>query len=152
MGATINQLNAATTITGSDLLAVYSQVNGDARKVSLTNFAAWVATQITTSDNKVTQYSAPSATGFTTIITDSSNSIWLVLTPVAGYANGAITLPSIANCVDKQEILVNCTQAVTTFVVNGNGATVTGAPTTLAANAFFRLRFEAVTSTWYRVG
>jgi len=49
-------------------------------------------------------------------------------------------------------VLVNCTQAVTTLTINGNGATVTGAPTTLAANAFFRLRFEAVAGVWYRVG
>lgn len=154
--STINQLNGYATISGvsgSDLLAVYSQVNGDARKLSLTNFVEWLATQqLATTDNKVTQYSAPSATGFTTLVTDSSNSIWLILTPTGAFANGAITLPTLANCVDKQEVLVNCTQAVTTFAVNGNGATVTGAPTTLAANGFFRMRFEAVMSTWYRVG
>jgi hypothetical protein len=28
---------------------------------------------------------------------------------------------------------------------------VTGAPTTLAANAFFTLRFDATTNAWYRV-
>ena len=33
-----------------------------------------------------------------------------------------------------------------------NGATVTGAPTSLSANGFFRLRFDAVASVWYRVG
>jgi hypothetical protein len=78
--------------------------------------------------------------------------VWLILTPVAGYAAGTITLPLSTNVVNKQEILVNCTQAVTTLTINGNGATVTGAPTTLAANAFFRLRYDGVTGTWYRVG
>ena len=40
-----------------------------------------------------------------------------------------------------------------TLTINGNGATaVTGAPTALAANAFFRLRFDRATSSWYRVG
>lgn len=149
--STINQLNAASSITAGDLIPVYIQSSGDARKVALSMLAAWIATQITTSDNKVTQYSAPSATGFTTLVTDSSSSVWLILTPTAGFANGAITLPSLANCVDKQEVLVNCTQVITTLAVNGNGATVTGAPTTLAANGFFRLRFEKVMSTWYRV-
>jgi hypothetical protein len=61
-------------------------------------------------------------------------------------------LPLLANCVDKQEILVNCTQAITTLTVNGNGATVTGAPTTLSANGFFRLRFDGLANVWYRVG
>lgn len=155
MGATINQLNgyaSTANISGSDLLAVYSQVNGDARKLSLTNFATWIASQITTSDNKITQYSAPSATGFTTLVNDSSSSVWLILTPTGGFAAGTIKLPILANCVDKQEVLINCTQAITTLTIDGNGSTVTGAPTTLAANAFFRLRYDFVTHTWYRVG
>jgi hypothetical protein len=36
--------------------------------------------------------------------------------------------------------------------VLSTGATVVGAPTSLAANDFFLLRFDAVTGTWYRVG
>ncbi|MNR16702.1 hypothetical protein D3C85_1333210 [compost metagenome] len=61
-------------------------------------------------------------------------------------------LPAVANIIDKQEVLVNCTQAVTTLTINGNGATVTGAPTTLAANAFFRLKYDQPSTVWYRVG
>ena len=37
----INQLNAADQLSGSDLLALYSQANGDARKISLTNLMNW---------------------------------------------------------------------------------------------------------------
>jgi hypothetical protein len=105
------------------------------------------------------QYAAPSATGFTVAITDSSSdgvtssNVHLILTPLAGYAAGTITLPAKAGLVDKQEVLVNCTQAVTTLTIGLNGATgAVGAPTTLAANAFFRLKYDAVTSNWYRVG
>jgi hypothetical protein len=54
--------------------------------------------------------------------------------------------------VDGQQLLVSCTQAVTTLTVAGNGSTVNGAPATLAANAFFRLRFDGVFKAWYRVG
>lgn len=149
---TINQLTAADQVASSDQVPIYSSENGDARKASMATLLAFFSGQITANDDKVTQYSAPSATGFTVTINNDSDSIWLVLTPVAGYAAGTLTLPAVANCVDRQELLVNCTQAVTTLTVAGNGATVTGAPTTLAANAFFRLRFEAVTKTWYRVG
>jgi hypothetical protein len=53
---------------------------------------------------------------------------------------------------DKQEILVNTTQAITALTINANGATIVGAPTTLAAGGFFRLRFDGVLDTWYRVG
>jgi len=97
-----------------------------------------------------TQHQA--ATGFTVAITDDSDSTHLILTPVAGYAAGTITLPALGKLVDKQEVLVNCTQAVTTLTIGANGATaVTGAPTTLAANDFFKLKYDAQTSTWYRV-
>jgi len=108
-----------------------------------------------TTDNMVTQYAAPSATGFSVTIgtgIDAGLSVWLVLTPVAGYAAGTLVLPASGDVVDKQEILVNCTQSVTTLTITGNGSTVTGAPTTLAANGFFRLRYDAVLTTWYRVG
>ena len=48
--------------------------------------------------------------------------------------------------------MVSCTQAVTTLTVSGNGSTVNGAPTTLAANGFFRLRYDGVFKAFYRVG
>jgi hypothetical protein len=66
-----------------------------------------------------------------------------------GYAAGTIVLPAVPT--NEQVVNLNTTQAVTTLTVNGNGKTVTGAPTTLAANAFFTLRFDATTNAWYRV-
>ena len=149
---TINQLSAVDEVVSSDQVPIYSSENGDARKASMAVLLAFFKGRITANDDKLTQYAAPSATGFTVTINNDSLSVWLILTPVAGYAAGTLTLPAVANCVDRQEILVNCTQAVTALTVAGNGATVTGAPTTLAANAYFRLRFDAVTKTWYRVG
>lgn len=154
--ATINQLSAASSVSAGDLMAVWSTSNGDTRKISFTTLLAFVQANLvaTATDNKITQYAAPSATGFTVAISSTDGtSTWLILTPVAGYAAGTITLPAVATCVDRQEILVNCTQSVTTLTISGNGATaVTGAPTTLAANGFFRLRFDLLTKTWYRVG
>lgn len=149
---TINQLSSVDAVVSSDQIPVYSSENGDARKASLSVIAKYLATQVTSVDDMITQYFAPSATGFTSTITDGPNSIWLVLTPTAGFAAGTIKLPTVTNCVDRQELLVNTNQVVTTLTINGNGATVTGAPTTLAAGAYFKLRFDGVTDTWYRVG
>lgn len=152
---TINQLSATNTLAAGDQIPVYAVNNGDARKASMSVFLAYMQANLTFASgiSYTTQYSAPSATGFNVAITDGSNNIHLILTPVAGYAAGAITLPAVSNAVDKQEVLVNCTQVVTTLTVAGNGATaVTGEPVTLAANDFFRLKYDAATSTWYRVG
>ena len=154
---TINQLNSIDTPSGSDLLPLYSQSNGDARKLSLSNLQQWLIDNAPAASSSqpqfITQYAAPSATGFTVQVLDGSDNAWLILTPTAGFAAGTIKMPDASKCVDKQEVLINCTQAVTTLTINGNGATaVTGAPTALAANAFFRLRFDSATSSWYRVG
>lgn len=148
----INQLSTADSVADGDLFPVWSTSNGDTRKVSLTTLKSAINDGDTVTDDKVTVYAAPSATGFTVTLPSSADSAWLVLTPAAGYAAGTIVLPASTVAVERQEILVNCTQSVTTLTINGNGATVTGAPTTLAANAFFRLRFEPVVKVWYRVG
>lgn len=150
--STINQLSAADSLSLNDLLAIYSSANSDARKASLTLLLNLMLTSIDVEAVKTTQYSAPAATGFTAQVQDAAESVWLIMTPLAAYAAGTIKLPAVANCVDKQEVMVNCSRAVTALTVDGNGATVTGAPTTLATNDYFRLRFDAATSTWYRVG
>lgn len=148
---TINQLTAVDTVSGGDQVPIYAPNQGDARKASMTTIREFMQEGLVTS-GFVSQYAAPSATGFSVQITDGSDNIWLILTPVAGYAAGAIVLPALANCTDGQELLVNCTQSVGTLTVSGNGATVTGAPTSLAANGFFRLKFDDVANVWYRVG
>jgi hypothetical protein len=103
-----------------------------------------------------TQYSAPAATGFNITIdagTDGNNDVHLILTPAAAYATGAITLPAVGTLRDKQEVIVNCTKQVTAFTVNANGATaVYGAPTAMAADDFFTLKYDLTVSSWYRIG
>ena len=143
--ATINQLSATDTLTGGDLLPVYKQSQGDARKCSITTLMGYVNANVTTVTQN-TQYAAPAATGFS--VTVNTGNVWLILTPVSTYAAGAIVLPTGAS--DKDTVTVNCTQIVTSLTVS-SGATIVGAPTTLAANGFFTMRFDAVTSTWYRI-
>ncbi|MGD2065744.1 MAG: hypothetical protein PVI43_01060 [Candidatus Bathyarchaeota archaeon] len=152
----INQYSTLSDPSGSDLLPVYSSGNSDTRKLSLSALAAYVLAQQTAASGKqefTTQYAAPSSTGFTVNITDGSDNIWLILTPTGTLATGTITLPALAKVSDKQEVLVNTTQEVTSFTVDGNGAVaVTGEPTTLSANDFFRLKYDGTVQTWYRVG
>jgi hypothetical protein len=101
---------------------------------------------------KTIQYFAPSATGWSVAVASESESAWLVITPTAGFATGSITMPALINVQEGQEVLVNCTQSVGTLTVLGNGANVIGAPTSLAANGFFLMKFEPILNNWYRVG
>lgn len=143
----INRLSALDALSGGDLLAVWAASQGDTRKASMTLLTSYLQGALTLPGTLTTQYAAPSATGFTVTVSDGNT--WLLLTPTGTFATGTIVLPSTAT--DKAEVSVNCTQIVTALTVSAGGTTVTGAPTTLAANGFFTMRFDAATSTWYRI-
>ena len=145
--ANINQLSSTSTLQGGDLIVVWATDNGDSRKASLTLLTDYLQTALVQPGSLTTQYAAPSATAFS--VTISLVNTWLLLTPTGAFAAGTIVLP--ASPTDKAEVSINTTQAITTLTVSGNGATVTGAPTTLAQNAFCTMRYDAVTAAWSRV-
>ena len=144
--ANINQLSSLSTLQGGDLLAVWSTNNGDSRKSSITTLMNYVNANVTTVTQN-TQYASPAATGFS--ITVNTGNVWLIMTPVSTYAAGSVVLPAGAS--DKDTVTVNCTQIVTSLTVS-SVATVVGAPTTLAANDFFTMRYDGATTSWYRIG
>ena len=138
----------------SDIVLTYVSNSADTRKLSLGLLSSFVQSQMAAPGTFAKQYYAPNATGFSVTISPIANgaSTWLLMTPLAGYAAGTITLPASSLMIDGQLILVTTTQAVTTLTVDGNGAAVNGAPATLAANSFFTLSYDKVTSSYYRVG
>ena len=146
--ATINQLSSVDTLSPGDQLPVYVQNSGDARKASISTLQTYMQSNLSIPGTLTTQYASPSSTGFSVAV--SAGNTWLLLTPTAGFAAGTIVLPTGPD--DRAEVSVNCTQAVTTLTVSAGGTIVTGAPTTLAANDFFTMRYDAVNLSWYRVG
>ena len=144
--ANINQLSSTSQLEGGDLIVVWATNNGDSRKASLTLLTDYLQTALVQPGSLTTQYAAPSATAFS--VTISAGDTWLLLTPTGPFAAGTIVLP--ASPTDKAEVSINTTQAITALTVSA-AATVTGAPTTLAQNAFFTMRYDAVTAAWYRV-
>ena len=150
----IDKLSKVTTLAASDLVALFSSAAGSDVAATLATLATYLQTLIAAGVSLVTQYAAPSATGFSITVTPLENggSVYLNLTPVAGYAAGTIVLPAVANCQDGQELLCTTTNAVTTLTLNANGSSITGGPSTLAAGGFFRLRFDGFYKTWARVG
>lgn len=149
----IERLNQGTPSAASQI-PFYDPQNGQDRRMSVDQLAALLEDELTPAGGLVTQYAAPNATGFNIAIAPPTDggSVFLLLTPAGAYAAGTITLPAQATCIDGQELLVTCTQAVAALTVAGNGSAVNGAPAALAANGFFRLRFDGVFKAWYRVG
>lgn len=152
----IERLMLTDTLTGATYFAV--NVNSQDYRLASSTLLDYMQNNLTFPVftgfvNFATQYAAPSSSGFSVQITDTSENTHLILTPTTSFAAGTIVLPNVTNAIDKQEVLVNCTQQVTALTVNGNGAVaVTGEPSALGADDFFRLKYDALTQTWYRVG
>lgn len=147
---TINQLTSLDTVAAGDQVPVWSNGQGDTRRASMTTLAAYMQGALSFPDPVlVTQYASPTYTGFSVTIAQTDDT-WLILTPLAGYAAGTVVLPAAP--ADQQTVNVVCTQIVTALTVDGNGNSVVGAPTTLAANGFFTVRFDDVANIWHRVG
>lgn len=150
---TINKLTGIDEVQAGDQLAVFVNNDGQARKAAMSVIQDFMQDNLTFGVSSfTTQYASPSSTGFSVQITDNTEDTHLILTPTATFATGTIVLPTSTVAIDKQQVLVNATQIVTTLTIDGNGATVTGEPTTLAANDFFTLKFDKPTVVWYRVG
>lgn len=130
----------------------YDPSAGADRRASLAAIAEVLQSLLSAAGTLKTQYASPNATGFSVTVSPpvAGVSVHLLLTPLAGYAAGTVVLPAAPG--DGQEVVVTSTQAVTTLTVSGNGATVNGAPSTLAASGFFRLRYDQINNTFYRIG
>lgn len=137
-------------ISTSASIPFYDPSNGADRRASINDLVELIKGQLDSAGGFVTQYASPNATGFTVTTTARTDGVstWLKITPAGAYAAGTITLP--ATPMDMQELLVSCRAAVTSLTINGG--TVYGSPSTLAANSFFRLKYDGVEATWNRVG
>jgi len=145
---TINQFSAVTSLNPSDQLLVFSSNNGDTRKASISTLLEFFEANFA-SPEFVEVYANPTLSGFVVPIPDSTANQWLILAPTGAFAAGSITLPLSSGLVDGQQVLVTTTQATTTFLVNGNGASVIGFPTALGAGGFFSLRYEKLGNRWF---
>ena len=149
----IQRLNQSG-ITSASQLPFYDPTSGVDRRASVADLATVMQGLLTTQGEMSTQYASPSATGFSVSIAPPVDgaSVYLLLTPLAGYAAGAVVLPAVALCVDGQQLLCHSTQLISSLTISANGASLSGAPTAMTAGGFWRLRFDGVNKTWYRIG
>jgi hypothetical protein len=137
-------------ITGAESIPTYSSSRGAPLWVTISGLMNYFR-QTFTSPAFVTTIATP-GDGFTITATQDATNQWALLRPTGALATGTFVLPAPSVCIDGQEILVTTTLQITSFTVNGNGATsVYGAPATLAAEDRFKLRYNALTTSWYGV-
>jgi hypothetical protein len=75
----------------------------------------------------------------------------LVVNTGGAIASHTVTLPSGTNAVSGDRVEFSTTGAITALTVGAGAATVSGGPTTLAANSSFEFVYNTSSTTWYRV-
>jgi hypothetical protein len=148
---TINQLPLLGQVSPGDQVPVYSPNNGDARRLPVSALLQYFQ-QTFASPTLATNVYTP-GTGFNVAVpTPIAAQQWMLIQPAGTLALGTITLPLNTQTPDGTEVLVTTTQQITGFTLALNGATAAyGAPSTLAAEDFFRMRFVQSTNSWYRI-
>jgi len=148
---TINQLPYAGQVSTGDQLPIYSQNNGDARRLSVGALLQFFQKTFASPALAVNVYTP--GTGFSIAVpTPVSEQQWMLLQPASTLASGAVVLPLNVETPDGTEVLITTTQQITAFSLGLNGASaVYGAPAALSAEDFFRLRFVTATNSWYRI-
>ena len=147
----INQLPLLAQVSPGDQVPVYSPNNGDARRLPISALLQYFQ-QTFASPTLATNVYTP-GTGFNLPVpTPVAQQQWMLIQPAGTLALGTITLPLNTQTPDGTEVLVTTTQQITGFTLATNGATAAyGAPSTLAAEDFFRMRFVQATNSWYRI-
>jgi len=144
-------ISATDQISSGDQFVITKSQSGDFRTATQDAVLDFFQSQFATPGTAATLY-VPS-TGFNIAIGTPTSNIWALLQPAGTLATGTVTLPLNTVTPDGTEVLVTTTQVITTFALAANGASALyGNPTTMAANAFFRMRFYSDTNSWYRIG
>lgn len=147
----IQRLNQGTP-TAASQVPFYDPSNGADRRASVSDIAAVIEQQMTATGGLITQYASPNASGFSVTVAPptAGASVFLLLSPGGAYAAGTVVLPS---AIDGQEVVIHTRQAVTTLTVTPQaGDSASGAPSTLAAGGFARLRYDLINKLWCRIG
>lgn len=150
-----NRLNTADRIEAGDQFVLYKANCSDFRGVPQDILLDWIEKNQPappeSGSSPVVQHYNPNS-DFTLIVENHPEGTYLLLNPSTGIANGTIKLPVNTEVVDKQMVIFTCSQQITNFIVDGNGAAVVGQPNAIHATAFFSLQYDTLSGTWYRRG
>lgn len=144
------RLNITDRIGPNDSVVLWSANNQDYRGLAI-DVLKEVIKDKSNQSALLIQHFNPNA-DFTLNIENHKVGTYLILNPSVSITTGSIKLPERYVVTDGQVVLVTCSQQVNNFSIDGNNAHVIGAPNALAANGFFKLKYDKLSNTWYRVG
>lgn len=145
------RLNITDKIGDCDSVVIWSASNQDYRGVPINVLKEAIKSELGNQPSLLVQHFNPNG-DFTLNIENHEVGTYLILNPSVSITTGSIKLPERYTVTDGQVLLVACAQQVNNFSIDGNNALVIGAPNALAANGFFKLKYDKLSNTWYRVG
>ncbi|MCZ3293825.1 transcriptional regulator [Acinetobacter baumannii] len=148
-----NRLNETDDLETGDQFVLYKGNCTDFRSVPQDTILNWILANIPVVKPiaAIIQVFNPNA-NFTVQVENNAVGTYLVMNPSVAITNGTITLPALTDVSDGQELLVTSSQQIENLTIAGNGAALIGNPNTIAASGFFKLKFDRISQTWYRVG
>ncbi len=147
------RLNTTDTLEAGDQVVLFRTKNCDYRAIPFDTLVQLILDRVPTPVYQAATIQPFNPNGnFTKEIDNNAAGTYLVMNPSTVIASGTLILPSINSIVDGQEVLVTSSQQITDLTIDANGATVIGAPDAMGATAFFKLKYEELSQTWYRVG
>lgn len=151
----IRDLSVQDLFGAADKIPVYSGTNYDDRAVSGQAVLNYINANLANPAAPVTQpVVATAGMSITLLPPNTGQSVRLLLTALGTLATITLVIPGVNSpagpAVDRQEILVTCSQIVTALTMSAGGTTqLFGAPTAIAALVPFKLFFDAGSAAWW---
>jgi len=148
------RLNTTDKLDSGDQFVIYKGNCTDFRALPQDILLEWIKANLPetqTQGKPVVQHYNPNG-NFSLNVENHPEGTYLLLNPSTGIENGTLVLPDSNEIVDQQLIQFSCSQQITNLTINGNGAVVIGAPNAISAEAFFKIQYDKLAGTWYRVG
>jgi hypothetical protein len=138
---------SSTEFSGNSYILVYADGN---KRLSNVELISYVQDNFTSPDYIENIYTP--GDGFNIVIEQDAQRRWINLVPTGALATGTLVLPAPSVAADGQQVLITSTNQITTFTVNGNGATaIYGVPATFAAEDKVTLRYSKQQNSWHAV-
>lgn len=146
----IADLSAVTALAAGDSLPVASLAGGDTMRATMGQLTEYLQENLVfTGADEAFQTAAPTTGQTVTVTVTDGRNVWLALAPAGTLATLTVAISGTPSA--QQEVLINTTQILTALTITASN-TLQGQPTTLAANGFAKMKYDAVNAVWRRVG
>lgn len=155
--STIPRLPTRVPVAG-DLIPFFSSSNGDDSKCSFSALATLISSILGLSgaSTAVTKYltSVDGTGAFTKSNASNSGNVWWIINLTGAEASYTLTLtlPDESYVTDMQEFVFSFNGDQNLEITfDGNGATVIASPVTITDGGSYRIRYDQINNTWYKV-